>query len=161
MTTTSGTASPSVHFPVRTFSFWDAETGKKQAGSFYARYRPDLRGVLPTGLSPVRCLRAHYRRRGGGSAAQPPPPDLLGAASRAPRQRGGCSAAPAPAHGSRCPATRSPASRISFAFPAPLALEPPPAPGVLSACQLIPFSPEDFVPLRAPTRRFPARRGAP
>lgn len=29
VSTTSGTASPSVHFPVRTFSFWDAETGEK------------------------------------------------------------------------------------------------------------------------------------
>lgn len=107
----------------------------------------------------VRC-----RRRGGGSrgsTARPPPPDPLGAASRAPRQRGGCAAAPAPAHGSRSPATLSPAPCLSFAFPAPLAFEPPPAPGVLSACQLIPFSPEGFVPSRAPARRFPARRGAP
>lgn len=51
VTTTSGTASPSVHFPVTTFSFWDAETGEKQAGTFYARYQPDLRGVLPAPLN--------------------------------------------------------------------------------------------------------------
>lgn len=161
VTTTSGAASPSVHFPVRTFSFWDVETGEKQAGSFYARYRPDLRGVLPAQLALCSVSGPNHRRRGGGSAAQPPPPDPLGAASRVPRQRGGCAAAPAPAHGSRSPATLSPAPCLSFAFPAPLAFEPPPAPGMISACQLIPFSPDGFVPSRAPARRFPARRGAP
>lgn len=155
VTTASGAASPSVHCPVRTFSFWDAETGEKQAGSFCARYRPDLRGVLPA--RPAPCGVSGTTTAGAGREHSPAAsPDPLGAASRAPRRRGGCAA---PAHGSRSPATLSPC--LSFAFPAPLAFEPPPAPGVLSACQLIPFSPEGFVPPRAPARRFPARRGAP
>lgn len=76
VTTTSGTASPSVHFPVRTFSFWDAETGKKRAGSFYARYRPDLRGVLPARLT--LCGISGPIIAGAGEGAQPSrlPPTL-------------------------------------------------------------------------------------
>lgn len=152
---------PERPLPRENFLFSGCRDRGKTGWEFLCKVPARFEGCPAGPANPVRCLRAHHRRRGGGSAAQPPPHDPLGAASRAPLQRGGCSAAPAPAHGSRSPATLSPAPRLSFAFPAPLAFEPPPVPGVLSACQLIPFSPEGFVPLRAPTRRFPARRGAP
>lgn len=149
---------PERPLPRENFFFLGCRDWEKAGWDFLCKVPARLEGCPAGPPSPVRYLRAHHRRRGGGSAAQPPTPDPLGAASRA--ERGGCAAAPAPAHGSRSPATLSPAPCLSFAFPAPLAFEPPPAPGVLSACQLIPFSPEGFVPPRAPARRSRSARSA-